>query len=41
MFGTGNLHWCLVVPTKFQVQECIGCLNIRDLMCDVGATVYM
>ena len=41
IFGTGNLHWCPVVPTKLQVRECIDCLNIRDLRCDVGATVYM
>ena len=27
-------------PTKLQVREYIGCLNIRDLRCDVGATVY-
>ena len=41
IFGTGNFHWCLVVPTKLQVRECVGCLNIRDLRCRVGATVYM
>ena len=37
IFGTGNLQQCLVVPTKLQVLECIGCLNIRDVRCDVGA----
>ena len=41
IFGTGKPHWCLVVPTKLQVQECIGCLNIRDVRCDMGVTVYM
>ena len=41
IFGTGNLHWCPVVPTKLQVRECIGCLNIRDVRCDVGVNVYM
>ena len=40
IFGTCNLSWCPVVPTKLQVRECIGCLNIRDLMCDVVVTVY-
>ena len=37
----GNLQRCPVVPTKLQVRECFGCLNIRDVRCDVGATVYM
>ena len=41
IFGTGNLQWCPVVPTKLQVRECFGCLNIRDVRCVVGATVYM
>ena len=41
IFGTGNLQWCPVVPTKLQDQECIGYLNIQDVRCDVGATVYM
>ena len=41
IFGTGNLQWCLVVPTKLQVQEHFGCLNIWDIRCVVGATVYM
>ena len=26
---------------KLQVRECLSCLNIRDIRCDVGATVYM
>ena len=39
IFGTGNLQWCLIVPTKLQVRECVGCLNIRDLRCEVGVTV--
>ena len=41
IFGTGNLQWCPVVPTKLQVREHFGCLNIRDVRCVVGATVYM
>ena len=41
ILGTGNLQQCPVVPTKLQVRECIGCLNIQDVRCDVGATVYM
>ena len=40
-FGTGNLQWCPVVPTKLQVRECFGCFNNRDIRCDVGAIVYM
>ena len=31
IFGTGNLHWCLLVPVKLQVQEFIICLKIQDL----------
>ena len=26
---------------KLQVRECLSCLNIQDVRCDVGATVYM
>ena len=31
---------CPVVPTKLQVREFVSCLNIRDLRCGLGATVY-
>ena len=30
----------LLYLQKLQVQELINCLNIRDLTCEVGATVY-
>ena len=40
IFGTGNPHWCPLVSTKLQFQECSDCLNIQDLRCEVGATVY-
>ena len=36
IFGTDNLQWCPVVPTKLQVRECFGYLNIRDVRCVVG-----
>ena len=40
IFGTGNLHWCPLVPMKWQVREWVIRLNIQDLRCDVGMTVY-
>ena len=36
IFGTGNLHWCPLVPMKWQVLEWVIRLNIQDLRCDVG-----
>ena len=29
--GTANLHWCPLVPMKFQVGKLSICLGIRDL----------
>ena len=35
-----TFHWCPLVPMKLQVREWNIRLNIQDLRCEMGATIY-